>query len=47
MRCAGTQFDPEVVTALVAVVGEPGWELALRRPAAAVSAPALLQSSAP
>ena len=46
-RCSGTQFDPEVVTALVAVVGEPGWELALRRPAAAVSAPALLQSSAP
>lgn len=27
-RCSGTQFDPEVVRALVAVVGDPGWQLA-------------------
>jgi HD-GYP domain-containing protein (c-di-GMP phosphodiesterase class II) len=33
-RCSGTQFDPEVVGALLAVVGDPGWQLALREPAA-------------
>jgi putative nucleotidyltransferase with HDIG domain len=32
-RCAGTQFDPAVVDALVAVVGDPGWQLTLREPA--------------
>jgi len=26
-RCSGTQFDPRVVTALLAQLGEPGWEL--------------------
>jgi HD-GYP domain-containing protein (c-di-GMP phosphodiesterase class II) len=34
-RCAGTQFDPVVADALLAVVGDPGWELTLREPAAA------------
>jgi HD-GYP domain-containing protein (c-di-GMP phosphodiesterase class II) len=39
-RCAGTQFDPAVVEALVALVGdEPAWELAVTEPAPAVSAP--------
>jgi putative nucleotidyltransferase with HDIG domain len=38
-RCAGTQFDPKVVEALVAVVGDPGWQLTVREPAA-VPAPA-------
>ena len=38
-RCAGTQFDPAVVEALLAVVGDPGWEASLapapaRRPRA-------------
>jgi putative nucleotidyltransferase with HDIG domain len=40
---AGTQFDPAVVTALLAVVGDPGWELTLgtQAPAPApVAAPA-------
>jgi HD-GYP domain-containing protein (c-di-GMP phosphodiesterase class II) len=32
-RCAGTQFDPAVVEALVAVVGDPGWQLTMREPA--------------
>ena len=32
-RCSGTQFDPAVVTALVAVVGDPGWQLTMREPA--------------
>jgi HD-GYP domain-containing protein (c-di-GMP phosphodiesterase class II) len=32
-RCAGTQFDPAVAGALLAVVGDPGWELTLREPA--------------
>jgi HD-GYP domain-containing protein (c-di-GMP phosphodiesterase class II) len=31
-RCAGTQFDPAVVTALLAVVGDPGWTLTMRAP---------------
>jgi HD-GYP domain-containing protein (c-di-GMP phosphodiesterase class II) len=50
-RCAGTQFDPAVVAALVAVVtepapvaeeGEPGWQLQVAPPAepAALPAPA-------
>jgi putative nucleotidyltransferase with HDIG domain len=38
-RCAATQFDPDVVDALLAVVGDPGWQLTLREPAA-VLAPA-------
>jgi putative nucleotidyltransferase with HDIG domain len=38
-RCAGTQFDPAVADALLAVVGDPGWELTLREPAAAAAAP--------
>jgi HD-GYP domain-containing protein (c-di-GMP phosphodiesterase class II) len=33
-RCAGTQFDPAVADALLAVVGDPGWELTIRAPAA-------------
>jgi putative nucleotidyltransferase with HDIG domain len=32
-RCSGTQFDPEVVDALLAVVGDPGWTLTMREPA--------------
>ncbi|HEX6027342.1 MAG TPA: HD-GYP domain-containing protein [Solirubrobacter sp.] len=32
-RCSGTQFDPAVVEALMAVVGDPGWQLTLREPA--------------
>ncbi len=36
---AGTQFDPAVVDALLAVVGDPGWQVTLA-PAAAVTAPA-------
>ncbi|HET6550334.1 MAG TPA: HD domain-containing phosphohydrolase [Solirubrobacter sp.] len=38
-RCAGTQFDPKVVETLVAIVGDPGWQLTVREPAA-VPAPA-------
>jgi putative nucleotidyltransferase with HDIG domain len=34
-RCAGTQFDPAVADALLAVVGDPGWELTIRAPAPA------------
>ncbi len=30
-RCSGTQFDPDVVAALVGVVGDPGWQLTLAR----------------
>jgi HD-GYP domain-containing protein (c-di-GMP phosphodiesterase class II) len=29
---SGTQFAPDVVRALVAVVGDPGWELSLAEP---------------
>jgi putative nucleotidyltransferase with HDIG domain len=32
-RCAGTQFDPAVADALLAVVGDPGWQLTIREPA--------------
>jgi HD-GYP domain-containing protein (c-di-GMP phosphodiesterase class II) len=32
-RCAGTQFDPAVAEALLAVVGDPGWQLTVRAPA--------------
>jgi putative nucleotidyltransferase with HDIG domain len=32
-RCSGSQFDPAVVDALLAVVGDPGWELTIREPA--------------
>ncbi|HET6550380.1 MAG TPA: HD-GYP domain-containing protein [Solirubrobacter sp.] len=38
-RCSGTQFDPAVVDALVAIVGDPGWQLTVREPAT-VPAPA-------
>ena len=38
-RCSGTQFDPHVVDALLAVVGDPGWQLTMREPAV-VPAPA-------
>jgi HD-GYP domain-containing protein (c-di-GMP phosphodiesterase class II) len=38
-RCAGTQFDPAVADALLAVVGDPGWELTMREPAARPAAP--------
>jgi putative nucleotidyltransferase with HDIG domain len=31
-RCSGTQFDPQVVTALLAVIGDPEWELVLSPP---------------
>jgi HD-GYP domain-containing protein (c-di-GMP phosphodiesterase class II) len=33
-RCSGTQFDPAVVDALLAVVGDPGWTVTVREPAA-------------
>jgi HD-GYP domain-containing protein (c-di-GMP phosphodiesterase class II) len=45
--CSGSQFDPDVVKALVAVVGDPGWQLALREPAQAPAAAAKTYSSAP
>ncbi|WP_156028415.1 HD-GYP domain-containing protein [Candidatus Solirubrobacter pratensis] len=32
-RCSGTQFDPAVVDALLAVIGDPGWTLTVREPA--------------
>jgi len=44
-RCSGTQFDPDVVAALVGVVGDPGWQLTLREPVAAPTA--AVYSSAP
>jgi HD-GYP domain-containing protein (c-di-GMP phosphodiesterase class II) len=44
-RCSGTQFDPEVVSALVTVVGDPGWQLALRDPE--LTPAARVYSSAP
>jgi HD-GYP domain-containing protein (c-di-GMP phosphodiesterase class II) len=31
-RCSGTQFDPNVVDALLAVVADPGWTLTVREP---------------
>jgi HD-GYP domain-containing protein (c-di-GMP phosphodiesterase class II) len=31
-RCSGTQFDPDVVDALLAVIGDPGWQLTLHEP---------------
>src|SRR3954451_8545935 len=34
-RCAGSQFDPAVADALLAVIGDPGWQLTLREPAPA------------
>jgi HD-GYP domain-containing protein (c-di-GMP phosphodiesterase class II) len=40
-RCSGTQFDPAVVDALLAVVGDPGWTLTVREPAAAPRLPAV------
>ena len=39
-RCSGTQFDPAVVEALLAVVGDPGWTLTVREPAAKPALPA-------
>ena len=36
---AGTQFDPRVVEALLEVVGDPGWELALAPAPERVRAP--------
>jgi HD-GYP domain-containing protein (c-di-GMP phosphodiesterase class II) len=38
-RCSGAQFDPDVVEALLVVVGDPGWQLTMREPAV-VPAPA-------
>jgi putative nucleotidyltransferase with HDIG domain len=47
-RCSGTQFDPQVVTALLDVIGAPGWELAMHaEPEAGTPAPAVTYSSAP
>src|SRR4051812_16356627 len=37
-RCAGTQFDPAVANALLAVVGDPGWQVTIREPAPAAPA---------
>ena len=31
-RCSGTQFDPRVVDALLAVIAAPGWALTVREP---------------
>jgi putative nucleotidyltransferase with HDIG domain len=31
-HCSGTQFDPNVVDALLEVVDDPGWQLTLREP---------------
>jgi putative nucleotidyltransferase with HDIG domain len=39
-RCSGTQFDPAVVDALLAVIGDPGWTLTVREPCVTVSPPA-------
>jgi HD-GYP domain-containing protein (c-di-GMP phosphodiesterase class II) len=45
-RCSGTQFDPQVVTALLDVLGDPGWELSMHaEPEAATPAPARNYSS--
>jgi HD-GYP domain-containing protein (c-di-GMP phosphodiesterase class II) len=47
-RCSGTQFDPRVVTALLDVIGDPGWELAMHaEPTAVAAAPVRTYSSAP
>jgi HD-GYP domain-containing protein (c-di-GMP phosphodiesterase class II) len=40
-RCSGTQFDPAVVDALLAVVGDPGWTLTVREIAPPAAAPRL------
>jgi HD-GYP domain-containing protein (c-di-GMP phosphodiesterase class II) len=45
-RCAGTQFDPAVVEALLAVVGDPGWTLTVREPAAKAALPAAADARA-
>jgi HD-GYP domain-containing protein (c-di-GMP phosphodiesterase class II) len=37
-RCSGTQFDPAVVDALLAVVGDPGWTATLREASTSRSA---------
>jgi HD-GYP domain-containing protein (c-di-GMP phosphodiesterase class II) len=39
LRCSGTQFDPAVVDALLAIVGDPGWELTVREAPAPVGLP--------
>jgi HD-GYP domain-containing protein (c-di-GMP phosphodiesterase class II) len=44
-RCAGTQFDPAVVAALVAVVSaagavQPDWQLTLAEPGSGAAVPA-------
>ena len=46
-RCSGTQFDPAVVTALVAVAGDPGFQLTLREPCRPAPAPAASTSVGP
>jgi HD-GYP domain-containing protein (c-di-GMP phosphodiesterase class II) len=47
-RCSGTQFDPRVVTALLDVIGAPGWELSMHaEPEAEAPTPAATYSSAP
>jgi HD-GYP domain-containing protein (c-di-GMP phosphodiesterase class II) len=46
-RCSGTQFDPGVVTALLDVIGDPGWQLAMSQPVVTVPRPGRLYSSAP
>ncbi len=45
-RCSGTQFDPAVVAALVAVANDPGFQLTLRE-ALPAAAPPAVYSSAP
>ncbi|MDA0162886.1 HD-GYP domain-containing protein [Solirubrobacter ginsenosidimutans] len=46
-RCSGTQFDPAVVTALLDVIGDPGWALSLRAEPRVATPPARTYSSAP
>jgi putative nucleotidyltransferase with HDIG domain len=45
-RCSGTQFDPDVVVALLDIIGDPGWTLTVRDPAPA-QAPAILPVATP
>jgi HD-GYP domain-containing protein (c-di-GMP phosphodiesterase class II) len=40
-RCSGTQFDPAVVDALLAVVGDPGWTLTVRDASSVTASPRL------
>jgi HD-GYP domain-containing protein (c-di-GMP phosphodiesterase class II) len=43
-RCAGSQFDPAVVEALLHVIGDPGWSLTVREPQPAAPAQPLTRA---